>query len=77
MTDYHAVMLDETGQGEFGVSFKAETREDAWDFLAEMYPESTCIQLEDPDDRAKREKAMYDRIQREMDGDYTYDEEYY
>lgn len=71
---YHAVMIDETGC-EFGVTFQAETREDAWDYVKEMYPESYCDQLEDADDTARREKAMYDRLLAEMDDGFYYDEE--
>jgi len=66
MTEFHAVMLDETGC-EFGVGVTADTREDAYDQLREDYPESTCVQLESPADTAERERAMYARIEAELD----------
>ena len=65
---YHAVMLDETGVGEFGVDVEAETKEEAQAILNEDYPESRCVQLESPEDTAVREKAQYDHISR--GGDY-------
>lgn len=64
MTDFHAVMLDET-RCEFGVSVTAKTRAAALEKLAEYYPESRCIQLESPADRRKREKRLYDEINEE------------
>jgi hypothetical protein len=51
---YHAVMLDETGC-EFGVDIEADSRDEAYDRLAEDYPESQCVQLESPQDAADRE----------------------
>jgi len=74
MIKFWAVMLDETGC-EFGVGVEAETREDAYRQLEEDYSESRCVQLESPADTAAREKRMYDEINREMDGDYDYDDE--
>ena len=49
MTQYHAVMVDETGC-EFGYTFNAADRHAAWDYLDEQFPESRCVQLEDPTD---------------------------
>lgn len=72
MIAYHAVMIDETGC-EFGVTFEASGRDAAHEWLEENYPESRCDQLEDADDRAAREAAMYHSIMREMDG--LYDDE--
>jgi hypothetical protein len=72
MTQYHAVMLDETGC-EFGATVVAVDRAGAYAALAEDYPESRCVQLESPEDTAARERAMYDRIAREMDDDYDTD----
>lgn len=69
MTEFHAVMIDETGC-EFGVSVTAKSRSEAYDKLREDYPESRCDQLESPVDTAAREKRMYDRIMAEQDGDY-------
>ena len=74
MTAFHAVFIDETGQGEFGATIEAPDRETAWDLAAEYYPESRCIQLESPEDSAERERqtyfaAMYD------DGRPDYDDE--
>lgn len=61
---YHAVMLDECGF-EFGVTFDAPDRGSAWDYVREEYPESRCIQMEDPTDTQRRE----DRIWKEICGD--------
>jgi hypothetical protein len=74
MIRFHAVMLDETGC-EFGAEVTAEDRSTAYDMLRENYPESRCVQLESPEDTAERERRMYEEIQREMDGDYDYDDE--
>lgn len=73
---FHAVMLDETGC-EFGVGVDAKDRAEALDFLSEDYPESTCVQLESPEDTAKREAEIYARLSAEYDGDFYYDEEEY
>lgn len=70
MTKYHAVMLDET-RCEFGVSVEATTRSAALAALREDYPESRCVQLESPEDTAERERAMYARLEREQDGDFS------
>jgi hypothetical protein len=67
MVKFWAVMLDETGC-EFGVGVEAETREDAYNQLEEDWCESRCVQLESPEDTTRREQAMYDRINRELDG---------
>ena len=71
MTQYHAVLLDETGC-EFGHTFEAATRTEAWDYVQEQFPESRCIQLEDPSDTAAREQAIYERLAREIDGPDDY-----
>lgn len=63
---YHAIMLDETGC-EFGVDIEADSREEAYDRLAEDYPESSVVQLESPQDAADREARMYQRIMAEED----------
>lgn len=68
MTQYHAVLLDETGC-EFGHTFTASSRDEAWDYVQEQFPESRCVQLEDPEDTVRREKAIYDRLCREYDSD--------
>lgn len=60
MINYHAVMLDET-RCEFGHSFRAATRAEAWAYVQENFPESRCIQLEDDDDTRRREAAIYAR----------------
>lgn len=73
MIDFHAVMIDETGC-EFGVSFKATTRGAALEYLREQYPESRCDQLEDPQQTAEREAAIYRRAMADEDG-YWDDEE--
>jgi len=74
MTQYHAVMLDETGC-EFGHTFHASSRAEAWDHVQEQFPESRCVQLEDPSDSAERENAIYERMAREIDGSDDYWEE--
>lgn len=71
MTQYHAVLLDETGC-EFGHTFHANSRTEAWDHVKEQFPESRCIQLEDPSDTADREQAVYERMAREIDGSDDY-----
>lgn len=79
MTQYHAVMLDETGC-EFGHTFEAASRTEAWDYVQEQFPESRCVQLEDPDDTVRRQKELYARICREYDDDMApsfWDEEDY
>ena len=58
---YHAVMVDETGC-EFGADVEASGRAEAYDKLAENYPESRCVQLESPADTARRESAMHRHI---------------
>ena len=74
MIDFHAVMIDETGC-EFGVSFKAATRGAALEYLREQYPESRCDQLEDPQQTAEREAAIYRRAMADEDGWDDYDED--
>lgn len=60
MSTYHAVMIDETGC-EFGVSVPDQpTREAAYEWLREMYPESRCDQLETPEESRAREQRYYD-----------------
>lgn len=76
MTQYHAVMIDETGS-EFGVSFEAADREEAYLHLQEHYEESSVAQLEDPEDTQRREEEIYDRVSREYDDDFYPDEEDY
>lgn len=72
MTKYHAVLLDETGC-EFGHSFTATDREAAWDYIREAFPESQCVQLEDPQDTADREAALYASI---ASDDYYYEDDF-
>lgn len=74
MIDFHAVMIDETGC-EFGVSFKAATRGAALEYLREQYPESRCDQLEDPQQTADREAAIYRRAMADEDGWDEYDDD--
>ncbi len=65
---YHAVMLDET-HCEFGVDIEARNRDEAWSILEEDYPESRCVQLETTDDTMKRERLMYEHIEKGGDWD--------
>lgn len=74
MTHYHAVLTDETGC-EFGAGVEAATREEAYEYFEENYPESRVVQLESPADTAERERAMYARIDAEMNGEF-YEEDY-
>lgn len=64
MSKFHAVMLDETGC-EFGVSVPCATRAKAYDWLAENYVESRCVQLESIVDTRKREARMYRQAERD------------
>lgn len=75
MTHFHAVMLDETGC-EFGAPVEAATRDEAYEILAEDYPESRVVQLESPEDTRAREQRIYDSVRREIDGDDWDDDEY-
>ena len=72
MTHYHAVM-NFFGE-EFPASVEAETLEEAYEKLRENYPESTCVQLESPEDTEAREKRIYDAAVFDEDG---YEEEPY
>ena len=73
---YHAVLLDET-QCEFGVSFEAVSRDDAYKYLSESYPESQCVQLEDNADTRKREARIYAQVRRAYDDGIDYYEQDY
>lgn len=75
MTKFHAVMKDETGC-EFGVDVEAENKQQALDNLSENYPESRCVQLEDDNDAEQRQDAMWERIRREEEDGYYYEDEY-
>jgi hypothetical protein len=66
MIKFHAVLTDECGS-EFGADVEANSRMEAYDILNEDYPESHIMQLESPDDTARREKAVYDEV---MSGEY-------
>lgn len=74
MTQYHAVLFDETGC-EFGHTFEANTSAEAWNYIHEAFPESRCVQLDDPSDEARRLNAIYKRMAREIDGSDDYWEE--
>lgn len=71
MIRFHAVMLDETGC-EFGADVEAMNHGEASDKLADMYPESRCVQLESPEETAARQQRIYEWALR-SDGD-DYDE---
>jgi hypothetical protein len=66
MIKFHAVLTDECGS-EFGADVTANTRMEAYAMLDEDYPESRVVQLESPDDTARREKAIYNEV---MLGEY-------
>lgn len=73
MTDYWAVLLDETGC-EFGAGVTATDREAAYDYLRDNYPESRVVQLESPQDRAEREARIWRETEHsmyDMEDDYS------
>lgn len=73
MTYYWAVFVDETGHGEFGAGVEAETREEAYAELSDMYCECRMVQLESPEDRLERERALREEVERDIAderGDY-------
>jgi hypothetical protein len=69
MTNFHAVMIDETGR-EFGVDLEARNRDEAYTQLEEDYPESRVDQLEDDQQAREREQRTYDYVQRCLDDPY-------
>lgn len=77
MIHFHAVMLDECGD-EFGAGVDAKDKAEARDKLRDMYPESRgIVQIESPEDTRERERAMYARLEDEMNGIfYDYGDEY-
>lgn len=76
LTQYHAVMSDETGC-EFGYTFEAFNKAQAYEYLREQFPESHCVQLEDEYDTQKRLNEIYERLAEEYDDGYYYADEYY
>lgn len=62
MTHYHAVMIGEEGS-EFGVTFAAESREAAYEYLDENYPESRVSELKTTAEWNRAEEDRYNRIQ--------------
>lgn len=75
MTQFHAVMLDETGC-EFGASVEAPNREEAFDTLREDYPESQVLQLESPSDRQEREERIRRSVELEIFGEELDEDDY-
>lgn len=75
MTQFHAVMLDET-RCEFGVTFEAPSRDAAYDYLDENYPESRVDELKTSEEWDEKRRDMEARIWAEMDGDYSFEEDY-
>jgi hypothetical protein len=69
MTQFHAVMLDETGC-EFGVTLEARDRSAAYDLLEDDYPESRVVQLEDPGQREQRQRDIEEYVERCLDDPY-------
>jgi hypothetical protein len=75
MTEYTCVVIDETGC-EFAASVEAVDKAEAYDLFREYYPEARRFeQIESPQDRIDRERALYERIEAEMNGDFYYPEE--
>lgn len=75
MASYHAVMMDETGC-EFGVTFDAESRDDAYRQLSDDYPESSVVQLEDNEQQRQREMDVYQRAMSMYDDPFLDDFDY-
>lgn len=69
MTQYHAVMLDETGC-EFGVTLDARDRDAAYRELEDYYPESRVVQLEDQKQTSERRRRIDDYVSRCLDDPY-------
>jgi len=65
---FNAVMIDETGC-EFGVGLEAGDREQAYDRLADDYPESRVDQLETLGEAKGRENRMLRHIEEGGDWD--------
>lgn len=74
MIYYHGVLVDETGC-EFGAGVHASSKEEASQHLRESYPECRLVQLESPDDTAERERAMYARLDAELNGEFYWEDE--
>ncbi len=77
MTNYWAVLSDEIGM-EFGAGVTAPDRETAYEMLRDNYPESHVVQLESPEDTARREAEIYARIYDGYDDfcdDYEYEDD--
>jgi hypothetical protein len=73
MTHFHAVMSF-MGVEEFGAEVEASSHEEAYELLSEMYPESSIVQLESPDDTRARQMAIYASIHAEEYGDFEDDD---
>jgi len=72
MTTYHATLKGEEGT-EFVHSFTARNRKVAWEWIAAMYPESRCLQLETQSQVDKTNSRIYRWTVEVMDnheGDY-------
>lgn len=70
MTRYHAVIIDECGQ-EAGVDVEAKNHREAYKAVHDAYPENRgIVQLESPADTAKRQRRIYERVERELNGDF-------
>lgn len=77
MINYWAVLSDETGM-EFGAPVTAPDRDTAHEMLRDNYPESHVVQLESPEDTARREAEIYARISPDYDDfcdDYEYEDD--
>ena len=67
MHRYHAILQDETGHGEFGVTIDADSRADAWDQLEEDYPECRVTQVLTEQEIEERQREREARL---WDDDY-------
>lgn len=70
MTTYNVTMRGED-HTVFTRSCEASSPEGAMDWADELWPEATVLEVFDPSVRAQ---DVYDRVRREMDDDYYYDD---
>ena len=73
MPRFQAILTDETGHGEFGVTIDADSRGAAWDELQEDYPECRVTQVLTQEEVEERENDRYARLFEEDPYDYYED----
>lgn len=72
MAAYLATLIGED-HSVFTIKFDADTRDDAWSYLDEMWPEAVVEHLRTRDDDAAERAHRYARLNAEMDEDRYYD----